>query len=123
MLYLIKSACPNVSHEVLMPLELQKFGLLQPIGGYGQADAWAVSCQLCTECILIYSAIAHTQQYLLKVKVTQLCLTLGDRMDYTVHGILQVRILEWGAFPFARGSSQPRDRTQVSNTAGGLFTS
>ena len=28
-------------------------------------------------------------------------------MDYTVHGILQASILEWGAFPFSRGSSQP----------------
>ena len=35
-------------------------------------------------------------------------------MDYTVHGILQARILEWVAFPFSTGSSQPRDRTQVS---------
>ena len=31
-------------------------------------------------------------------------------MDYTVHGILQARILEWVAFPFSRGSSQPRDQ-------------
>ena len=30
-------------------------------------------------------------------------------MDYTVHGILQARILEWAAFPFSRGSSRPRD--------------
>ena len=44
-------------------------------------------------------------------------------MDYTVHGILQARILEWVAFPFSRGSSQPRDRTQVSCIAGGFFTS
>ena len=44
-------------------------------------------------------------------------------MDYTVHGILQARILEWEAFPFSRGSSQPRDRTQVSKIAGGFFTS
>ena len=35
-------------------------------------------------------------------------------MDYRVHGILQARILEWVAFPFSRGSSQPRDRAQVS---------
>jgi len=35
-------------------------------------------------------------------------------MDYTLHGILQARTLEWGAIPFSRGSSQPRDRTQVS---------
>ena len=35
-------------------------------------------------------------------------------MDYTVHGILQARILEWVAFPFSRVSSQLRDQTQVS---------
>ena len=58
-----------------------------------------------------------------KVKVTQSCLTLCKSMDYTVHGILQVRILEWVAFSFSRGSSQPRDRTQVSHIAGGFFTS
>ena len=44
-------------------------------------------------------------------------------MDYTVHGILQARILEWVAFSFPRGSSQPRDWTQVSVIAGRLFTS
>ena len=37
------------------------------------------------------------------VKVTQSCLTLCDPTDYTVHGILQARILEWVAFPFSRG--------------------
>jgi len=39
-------------------------------------------------------------------------------MDYTVHGILQARVLEW-----ARGTSQPRDRTQVFHIAGRFFTS
>ena len=42
-------------------------------------------------------------------------------MDYTVHRILQARILEWVAFPFYRVSSQPRDQTQVSHIAGRLF--
>ena len=37
---------------------------------------------------------------------------LSNPMDYTIHGILQARILEWVAFPFPKGSSQPRDRTQ-----------
>ena len=46
-----------------------------------------------------------------RVKVAQSYLTLCDPMDYIVHGILQARILEWVAFPFARGSSQPRDQT------------
>ena len=57
------------------------------------------------------------------VKVAQSCPTLCDPIDYTVHGILQARILEWVAFPFSRGSSQPRDRTQVSSVAGRFFTS
>ena len=53
-----------------------------------------------------------------QVKVAQLCPTVCDPMDYTVHGILQARIQEWVAFPFSRGSSQPRDQTQVSHIAG-----
>ena len=56
------------------------------------------------------------------MKVTQ-CPTPYDPIDYTVHGILQVRILEWVAFLFFRGSSQPKDRTQVSLIVGGFFTS
>ena len=51
--------------------------------------------------------------------VAQLCLTLCDQMDCispgsSVHGILQARILGWVTILFFRGSSQPRDRTQVS---------
>ena len=77
------------------------------------------------------SLLDTTKEYLiryaylgcLKVKVAQLCLTLCDPMDYTVHGILQARILKWVAFPFSRGFSQPRDWTQVSSIAGGFFTS
>ena len=49
--------------------------------------------------------------------------TLCDPIGYTVRGILQTRILEWVAFPFSRGSSQPRDRTQVSHIVGSFFTS
>ena len=44
----------------------------------------------------------------MKVKVAQSCLTLCNPIDYIVHGILQARILELVAFPFSRGSSQPR---------------
>ena len=47
----------------------------------------------------------------------------ADGMDCRVPGVLQARILEWVAVPFSRGSSQPRDRTQVSRIAGGFFTS
>ena len=40
----------------------------------------------------------------------------------SVHGILQARVVEWVAISFSRGSSLPRDRTQVSSIAGGFFT-
>ena len=62
---------------------------------------------------------------LLKMKVPQSCLTLCDHdpMDYTVHSILQARILKWVAFSFSRGSSQPRDWIQVSHIADWFFTS
>ena len=43
-----------------------------------------------------------------KVEVSQLYLTLGDPMDYTVHGILQDRMLEWVAFPFSGDLPDPR---------------
>ena len=51
------------------------------------------------------------------------CLTFCNPMDYTVHGILQARILEWVTVPFPRGSSQPRDWTQVSRIVHRFFTS
>ena len=61
------------------------------------------------------------------VLVTQSCPTLCDPMGCSppgssVHGILQVWILEWVAVPLSRGSSPPRDRTQVSCIAGRFFT-
>ena len=62
-------------------------------------------------CFLSYSIMRCFSRW--KVKDDQLCPTLCDPMDYTVHGILQARIPEWVAFPFSRGSSQPRDWTQV----------
>ena len=60
----------------------------------------------------IWVKVIHHKMYhfkVNKVKVAQSCLTLCEPMGYTVHGILQARILEWVAFPFSRGSSQPRD--------------
>ena len=56
------------------------------------------------------------------MKVTQLCPTLYDLMDYTVHGIHQAKILKLLAYPFSRESSQLRDWTQVSHIAGNFFT-
>ena len=66
----------------------------------------------------------HTQWWSkVDILVAQLCLTLCDPMNCSlpgssVHGILQARILKWLAIPFSKGSSQPRDQTQVSCIAG-----
>ena len=64
---------------------------------------------------------------LVLVLVAQSCPTLCDPMDCSppgssVHEIFQARILEWVAISFSRGSSQPRDWTRVSCTAGRFFT-
>ena len=56
------------------------------------------------------------------LKENRSVMTLCDPMDYTIHEILQARILEWVAFPFSRGSSQPSDGIQVSHIAGRFFT-
>ena len=57
-----------------------------------------------------------------KVKVVQSWPTLCIPMARTLHGILQARILEWVAFSFCRGSSQPKNRTRVSCIAGGFLS-
>ena len=89
-----------------------------------------VGCHFLLQCMKVKS----------EREVAQSCPTLHDPMDCSlpgssVHGIFQARVLEWGAiilqvrilewvaFPFSRGSSQPRGRTQVSCIAGGFFTS
>ena len=63
----------------------------------------------------------------MKVLVIQSCLTLCDLMDCSplvssVHGISQARILEWVVIFFSRGSSRPRDQTQIPYIAGRFFT-
>ena len=65
-------------------------------------------------------------EYFTLSEVTQLCPTFCNPMDYSlpgssIHGIFQVRVLEWIAISFSRGSSRARDRTQVSHIAGRHF--
>ena len=60
-------------------------------------------------------------------EVTQSCLTLCNPMNcsltgFSIHGIFQARVLEWVAISFSRGSSRPRDWTQVSHIVGRCFT-
>ena len=62
--------------------------------------------------ILEWVAISSSKTTTWNMKVTQSCLILCNPM---------ARLLEWVAFPFSRGSSQPRDRTQVTCIAGGFF--
>ena len=73
------------------------------------------------------TSLMETCKSLISQLVSQSCLTLCDPMacnlpGSSVSGILQARILEWVAICFSRGSSPPRDRTQVSCVAGRLFT-
>ena len=76
-----------------------------------------VDCHFLLQCMKVKS----------ESEVTQSCPTLCDPMDCSppgssVHGILQASILEWVAMPFSKGLPRLRDRTQVSCTAGGCFT-
>ena len=59
-------------------------------------------------------------------EIAQSCPTLCDPIKCSlpgssIHGIFQARVLEWVAISFSRGSSRPRDRTQVSHVAGRQF--
>ena len=106
---------------------------------YSAGKSTAVSChsllqgifltQGLTPCLLhcgqILYNLSHQRSPKVKwneLKIVQSCWTLCYPMGYTVHEILQARILEWVSIPFSRGSSQPRDQTQVSHIAGEFFT-
>ena len=75
----------------------------------------------------VYCHLAYlTYMQSVCVLVSQSCPTVCDPIDCgpqcsSVHGILQARILEWVAIPFSKGSSWPRDWTQVSRIAGRLY--
>ena len=104
----------------------------QPIGVLFQGHSWvsalAHSCPLlcCNNRQRPPSIVLHSHPQVPDPKVKSESHSVKsdsfDRMDYAVHGILQARILEWVGFPFYRGSSQPRDQTQLSHIAGRFFT-
>ena len=109
------------------PLSLLSRGSLGPLcflplGWYHQHIG---GCQ-CFSHQSWFQILAHPAQYFtwctLIMQVVQSCLTLRNPKDCIVHGILKARILEWVAIPLSRGSSQPRDRIQVSSIAGRFFT-
>ena len=65
---------------------------------------------LVTACLFSLSVslllFCSNHEFVVKVKVSQLCPNLWNPLDCTVHGILQARILKWVAFPFSRRSFQ-----------------
>ena len=81
-------------------------------------------------CIYIHTYIyiyIHLYMCVSVYVLSQLCPTLWNPVDcsllgFLVHGDSPGNILEWVAIPFSRGSSQPRDRTQVFCIAGGFFS-
>ena len=80
-----------------------------------------------SKCLSVDEQINKIRCVCVCLLVAQSCPTLCDPMNCSspgtsVHGILQARTLELVAIPFSRGSSQPRDRTQVSCIAGRFFT-
>ena len=109
--------------------------------GYGRSDSkWLrrlVNKRHCSFLLALshrfhlkWGKLAHNEDSLAalwkthgEAKVSQSGLGLYDSRDYMGRGILQARVLEWVAFPFSRGSSQSRDRTQVSRIAGRFFAS
>ena len=98
----------------------------------GGQRAWAAlenscHCQICKASPNKTSLIHRMNLEGVHAKSLQLCLTLSDPVDCSppgssVHGILQARLLEWIAMPSSRGSSQPKDQTHVSYTAGRFCT-
>ena len=84
-----------------------------------------ISYQVC--CEVSWKTVCVSPDRLCVCSVTQLCPTLCNRMDCSppgsfVRGSSQVRILEWVAISFSRGTSQPGDQTRVYCIAGGFFT-
>ena len=115
-------ACQLLCHGILQARILAWVAISFSRGSSQPRDWTWVSC-IAGRFFTVWATREAHRLYNLKVKVNQSCPTLCDPMDYTVRGILQARVLEWVAFPFSRGSSLPRDWTQVSHIAEGFFTS
>ena len=106
-------------HGILQTRILERVAILFPRGSSRPRDWTWISC--------IAGRFFTIRAKLVKMKVAQSCPTLCYPVEYSppgsfVHGIFQARILEWVAISFSRGSSQPRDQTQVSCISGRFFT-
>ena len=109
--------CLSVRRRPLSPSHPPSTGSSTPVVWHGELE---VVC-LRREHTYLWISIALKWS-----EVAQSCPTLCNPVDCSppgssIHGILQARILEWVAIAFSRGSSQPRDWTQVSRIAGRRF--
>ena len=74
--------------------------------------------------VLLNPGLENFEHYFASIEMSALLWQFEHYIQpHGLYIILQARILEWVGFPFSRGSSQPRDRTQVSRVAGRFFTS
>ena len=92
--------------------------LLSTVCDFLSSSWWLPVYFLCDFCLLCVGSYLLPGVCVCLLSITQSCPTLCNPMDYnppgpSVHGMLQVRILEWVAISFSRGSSWPRDRTQI----------
>ena len=134
--YMLIQPCPTLCYPVDFSLPgFSVHGILQarilewvafPFSrGSSQSRDWAHWVSCIGRQILYHWATKEAMMGLWS-EVAQSCLTLCDPMDsslpgFSVHGILQARILEWVTISFSRGSSWPRDRTWVSHIGGRCF--
>ena len=123
----------SISHQSLTPTPVSS--IMSPLAPAQQANTFIIFYKRKLFFFVLTSPSNYwTVNYLLflfpmctHAKLLQSCPTLCNSMDYSlpgssVHGIFQARILEWIAISFSRGSSWPRDLTQVSCLASGFFT-
>ena len=113
---------PGSSAHGILQARIPEWVAMPPSRGSSQPrDHTWVPCGSCIASRFFTAETAGKplHKYESESEVAQSCLTLCDPVDcslpgFSVHGILQARILEWFTISFPRGSSRPRDRTQVS---------
>ena len=132
--YTMSLVCKNQCIQLVVFLLENKHkdsGKVQPWWGRQAQYSSGQQPVSCRDCPLAFSALRLSWLFYIARPDAQSCPTLCDPLDCgspgsSVHGISQARILEWVASFSSRGSSQPRDRTQISSVspiAGSFFTS
>ena len=117
--------CSHIVHAKCIPAATAKLlqscpTLCSPIDGCPPGYPVPGILQARTHCLLQCRKVKSESE------VSQSCPTLCYPVEYSppgssVHGIFQARIMEWVAVSFSRGSSQPRDQTQLSRIARRCF--